>query len=312
MMKRIMTTIAILATLTLTGCSLNNELSPFIPVEAAGNESSITSNVSEVEEPTNSTSEVENETSINTSKPVESTSSKVEKPVESTSTTTEKPVSSSKVETPVSSSTSKVEKPASSSTTTSSKPVSSTSSTTTSKPVSSSTTSKPSTPVSSSSTTTSVSTSKPVEKVHDCSTDGHVWNVTTITSEPKWCREMHHVYDYGFDATLAERYLNAQESTYKIFKNTLKKMGIDGACGSGSVEVEVWGTETYETKICTICGHGEGGRYIATINPIGEWQFVDGVNRRLQISGINMNTLFYDPYNVPQVVIDNIILLNER
>ena len=272
-MKKIMTVIAILAALTLTGCSLNNEVRPFIPVEAAGNESSI---VSEVEEPTNSTSEVENETSINIPKPAASST---------VSSTESKPE----------------EKPVASTTT----------STTTSKPVSSSTTSKPSTPISSSSTTTtSVSTSKPVEKVHDCSTDGHVWNVTTTTTDPKWCREMHLVFDYGFDATLAERYLNATESTYKIFKKTLKEMGIDGSCGSATIEVEVWGTETYETKTCKICGNKEIDVNICTINPIGEWQFKDGVNRRFQVSGIDMNTLFYDPYNIPQVVIDNIRLAN--
>lgn len=291
MIKRIMITIAILAALTLTGCAENSEFNNNGTITGAndGGTSASFTGSSEVEEPANSTSEVENETSINTSEPVESTTSSTEskpgedpteKPVESTSSTVEKPVAST--------------------------------STTVEKPASSSTTSKPSTPVSSSSTTTSVSTSKPVEKVHNCSIDGHVWNVTTTTTEPKWCREMHDVCDFGFDVTLAERHFEFNEDPYKVFKNTLKEMGINGACGSASIEVEVWGTETYETKECTECGLGVGGKHVATINPIGEWQFKDGVNRRLQATGCDFNTLFYDPYNVPQVVIDNIRIYRNR
>lgn len=147
---------------------------------------------------------------------------------------------------------------------------------------------------------------------HNCDKDGHVWNVTTTTTEPKWCREMHNVYDFGFDATLAQRYLNNQASTYKIFKKTCKENGVSGVCGSATIEVEVWGTETYEIKDCVECGLIVDSSAIRTITPIGEWQFVDGVNRRLQATGCDFNTLFYDPYNIPQVVIDNIYIYENR
>ncbi len=147
---------------------------------------------------------------------------------------------------------------------------------------------------------------------HNCDKDGHVWEITYTTTEPKWCREMHNVYDFGFDATLAKRFLNTDESTYKIFKKTLKEMGINGACGSATIDVEVWGTETYESKECKVCGDTIGKGNSPTITPMGEWQFVDGVNRRLQVPGCDFNTLFYDPYNIPQTVIDNIYIYENR
>lgn len=150
MMKRIMAAIAILAAMTFTGCSENNELSGIVDsVETMGNETSTTFTVSEVKEPANSASEVETVPSGSIPKPVESTTSSVEskpeeKPVESTSTTTEKPASSSSAST-----TSKVEKPASSSSASSTSKIE--------KPASSSfasTTSKVEKPASSSTTTT--------------------------------------------------------------------------------------------------------------------------------------------------------------
>lgn len=314
MMKMIMTITAILATLTLTGCSLDNELRPFIPVEAAGNDSSIVSTVSEVEEPIASTSEVE--IVINVPKPAASTSivSSVEskpeeKPVESTSTIVETPV-----EKPIASTTSTVvEKPVASTSTSTVKPVASTTTTSSKveKPISSSTSSKPSVPVSTSTSYTKpvVSSSKPVEKVHNCSTDGHVWNVTTTTTEPKWCREMHVVYDNGYDVTLASRYLGVDGGqAYYTFIDNMEAIGVDGAAGSATIEVEVWGTETYETRKCTECGHLNVDANIFTITPIGEWRYINGVNPRTRNSVIKFDTLFYDPYNVPQEVINNINL----
>lgn len=119
---------------------------------------------------------------------------------------------------------------------------------------------------------------------------------------------MHNVTDFGFDLDLASKHfgIDAGEA-YKTFKNTCKENGVSGISGRATIDVEVWGTETYETKVCTICGHGEGGRYIATINPIGEWRYINGQNPRCSVNDrYNFNTLFYDPYNVPQVVIDNI------
>ncbi len=142
---------------------------------------------------------------------------------------------------------------------------------------------------------------------HNCDKDGHVWEITYTTTEPKWCREMHNVIDFGLDLDLASKYLdvNAGEA-YKIFKKTLKEMGIDGSSSSASIEVEVWGTETYEYKECKVCHNSVSSVNVCTITPMGEWQFVDGVNRRLQVPGCDFNTLFYDPYNIPQTVIDNI------
>lgn len=147
---------------------------------------------------------------------------------------------------------------------------------------------------------------------HNCDKDGHVWEITYTTTEPKWCREMHNVYDFGFDATLAKRFLNTDESTYKIFKKTCKENGVSGVCGSATIDVEVWGTETYEYKECKVCHNSVSSVNVCTITPIGEWQFVDGVNRRLQATGCDFNTLFYDPYNIPQVVIDNIYIYENR
>ncbi len=146
---------------------------------------------------------------------------------------------------------------------------------------------------------------------HNCDKDGHVWEITYTTTEPKWCREMHDVDDYGFDATLAAKYLgvSAGEAT-QILWNNLEAMGVSSAIGSATIDVEVWGTETYERKICKVCGDGMGSNH-ATITPMGEWRYINGQNPRCKDPRLNFNTLFYDPNNIPQVVIDNINLMDE-
>ena len=42
--------------------------------------------------------------------------------------------------------------------------------------------------------------------------------------------------------------------------------------------------------------------------PMGEWQFIGGKNPRMPDPRLDFDTIFYDPYNVPQKVIDNINL----
>ena len=55
------------------------------------------------------------------------------------------------------------------------------------------------------------------------------------------------------------------------------------------------------------CGHGV--QYTTpVITPMGEWQFIGGKNPRCTDSRLDFHTIFYDPYNVPQKVIDNINL----
>ena len=160
-------------------------------------------------------------------------------------------------------------------------------------------------------TTTTVTTTKPVETTapaYDCKRDGHKFVMTTITSEPMWCREIHWVFDFGFDLDLANRYFPNIANPYDVYLDTLSKMGVIGDSGMATVEVEVWGTKTYDTTVCTVCGDGKD--FIPndgyTINPIGEWQYVNGVNPRMANSSFDFNTIHYDPYNIPQKVVDNI------
>ncbi len=144
----------------------------------------------------------------------------------------------------------------------------------------------------------------------------HDWDVTYTTTEPKWCREMHDVLDCGFDVNLAAQYLgvNAGEA-YKIYVDNLEAMDIPVISSSCTRDVEVWGTETYWHKECK-CGHSIGSGNIHTINPMGEWRFIDGKNtcrngfhnelgRHTHPTPYNFNTLYYDPNNIPQTVIDN-------
>ena len=159
-------------------------------------------------------------------------------------------------------------------------------------------------------TTTTVTTTKPVETTaptHNCDKDGHKWSVAYVTSEPKWCRETHEVFDFGFDLTLCIRYFPNINDHYGTYINTLSKMGVEGNSGMATVEVEIWGTETYEVKTCKVCGAINTDYGTLTITPIGEWQYVNGVNpRMINDIGLDFNTLHWDPYNIPQKVIDNI------
>ena len=61
---------------------------------------------------------------------------------------------------------------------------------------------------------------------------------------------------------------------------------------------------------CKNCGIGVSYT-TPVITPIGEWQFLNGQNPRITDSRLDFNTIFYDPYNVPQKVIDNIILMDK-
>lgn len=158
-------------------------------------------------------------------------------------------------------------------------------------------------------TTTTTVTTKPVETTapaHNCDRDGHKWSVEYVTSEPKWCQENHMVYDFGFDLDLAARYFPNINDHYGVYLDTLSKMGVIGDSGMADVKVEVWGTETYEVKTCEVCGAINTDYGTLTITPIGEWQYVNGINPRMANGGFDFNTIHYDPYNIPQKVVDNI------
>ncbi len=67
---------------------------------------------------------------------------------------------------------------------------------------------------------------------------------------------MHLVADYGYDTTLAARYLGISNGeAAQILRNDLEAMGVNSDSGSAAIEVEVWGTETYESKECKVCGN---------------------------------------------------------
>lgn len=161
-------------------------------------------------------------------------------------------------------------------------------------------------------TTPPTTTTAPVPAVHDCSRDGHNWETVYIESEPKWCQEIHLVWDSGFDWDLARQLYPNINDPYEVMKDNFAKLtgypSAAAATGSATVKVEVWGTETWKYKECSVCHE----RYTneaepISINPIGEWQYVNGVNPRN--GGIAFNTLWYDPYNIPQDVIDTMIRL---
>ena len=142
---------------------------------------------------------------------------------------------------------------------------------------------------------------------HNCDIDGHIWDITYTTTEPKWCREMHNVLDYGFDVTLAERNFPNISDPCRVLWDNLDTMGVPSATGSATIDVEVWGTETYEHRECKVCGDTESYT-TPTITPMGEWRYINGKNPRCTDPRLNFNTLFYDPNNIPEVVIDNINL----
>lgn len=117
------------------------------------------------------------------------------------------------------------------------------------------------------------------------------------------CSEMHLVYDNGFDGTLASRYYGlSMGEAYQIFLESMEALGVSGESGSATVAVEVWGTETYEVKTCSVCGEVVADSDNITVEPIGEWQFSGGKNLRWE----GCDILFYDPYNIPQAAIDSI------
>ena len=143
--------------------------------------------------------------------------------------------------------------------------------------------------------------------MHNIDDPNHDWEITYTTTEPKWCEEMHFVTDYGYDMTLASKFLGVdQGQARRIFIDNMEAIGVNGASGSASTTVKVWGTETYETRECKNCGLSVGAGNIGKITPMGEWQFLNGKNPRITNPSLDFNTIFYDPYNVPQKVIDNI------
>lgn len=307
-MKKIIATI--LATLTLTGCNVTNE-KPVVNASDIINsvfENSTASTTTSTETPDETSTEASTvEDTTSTEAPTESTTEST--PTESTPASTTTSKVENKPEAPASStSTSKpAEKPASSSTTSKpSTPAASSTTTSTTKPAES--TSKPFTPASSSTTT---STSKPAEKPaettpkHNCSTDGHIWKSTYTTTEPKWCYDVHKIQRFGFDYDAAWDHFGTDVDVYQIFLDNMAALGIDADTGYSTYRVKVWGTETTQRDTCTVCGAIY--EHSSTINPLGEWQFKDDHNPTSYPDGINFDTLFWDPYNVPQVVIDNLI-----
>lgn len=332
MIKKFAATIAALAVLTLIGCAvsseinfndtadyISNETSASIEIDEANTYTSESTKNEDIENSVNSTvSAVDNEleeTSASNNEPNEIVdfTEKVEeeKPNIFSSSTNDNTsaVSSKPIESTVAS------KPSATSST--NKPIESTntpksSSTTTTKSLGKSAGKTSSAIASKSSTSSSTKVETPVEKpvkTHNCDVDGHVWEVTTITTEPHWCQEWHYVYDFGFDDDLASQLYPELENPYITYKETLSAIGVDGACGSATTKVEVWGTETYEMKTCTECGHIVDGSNATTINPIGDWHYINNTNPRAKYyndPNFNFNILFYDPYNVPQEVIDNI------
>lgn len=313
------TIIAILAVLMLTGCAENTEK----PIVNANDNiiNSVFENSTSVEEISSSKSEpVE---SVET----ENTSSDNISAVENNTTYSQSSSTGNSEETVISTPVSSI-----AGSTIESKPVSSSSSTSSSsKPVqSSSSISSSSKPVQSSSSistiqsSTQYSSSKPAEKPaettpkHNCSTDGHIWKTTYTTTEPKWHRESHIVTNFGFDKDLAQRLYPNLSDTYVTYINHLLNMGVDGASACGSTDVEVWAIETYETKVCTECGYtilsGDAvysftPLNVTSENPLGVWRFVNDQNpnaTNYSKVGLDFNTIHYDSYNVPQVVIDNI------
>ena len=346
-MKKSIKAISMIAVLTfsLTGCAYNNTVNEVNSalVETTSNEENSTSEATEPtsEETSSTTKETTSSSTIEekptTSTTATSTSSTVTKPTEKpavSSSSSSKPVSSSSK--PVSSSskpTSTTTKPVSSS----SKPTSSTTSSSTNKP-----TEKPThthnftkatctTPA----TCTSCGVTKGTVANHNykdghctycgkndpnyvapCKCDefnpddpNHDWEITYTTTEPKWCEEVHTVTDYGYDLTLAAKFLGVNEGkAYDIFTDNMDAIGVIGNSGNGTTTVKVWGTETYELRECKNCGLHIGGGNVGTITPMGEWQFLNGQNLRINDPRLDFNTIFYDPYNVPQKVIDNINL----
>lgn len=154
-------------------------------------------------------------------------------------------------------------------------------------------------------TTTPATTITTAPAVHTCT-----WETVYIESEPKWCQEIHYVFDCGFDYDLACQFYPNLENPYETMLNYVRSTyGISAGTGSATIKVEVWGTETYKYSECPVCHerYQTNDKPVA-INPIGTWQYVNGVNPRT--NGLGFNTLWWDPYNIPQDTLELLIAEN--
>lgn len=277
MMKKIMLMLTVLAALTLTGCSMNNERTgfildaeakdvssgedPYAAVRPSEDDESTTSSIVYSEKPVVSSS------TTSSTKPITSTTSNVEKPASSSTVSSANPVVSSvasstkPVEAPT---TSNVEKPTVSSTTSSTKPVEA--------PVHShtfteATCEKPATCTTCGETKGNALGHKYNEgvciicgkkdpnyvAVHNCKKDGHIWGeyYTKTYTEYFELKESHYVVANGFDITLAERYgCNTEPHFADIF-------GMVYSSGSKNVKTTATRTVTDYYHKCSECGTTE-------------------------------------------------------
>lgn len=143
----------------------------------------------------------------------------------------------------------------------------------------------------------------------------HVWKETYTKTEPKWHYEMHDVGSNGFDITLAKRYglctpgVNTMTELDEILMTP--EMGAPYGLpmllnsGSGSMNVRVWAIETYTTKTCINCGDTIEYMSPTSFEQLGEWEFPpDTIEVRKKM--YNSIQLWYDMYNIPQSVLDEI------
>lgn len=166
-------------------------------------------------------------------------------------------------------------------------------------------------------TTPTTTTTAPAPTVHE-----HDWKTVVVQSEPKWCQDIHLVWDSGFDIDLAWQFYPNLENPYETMCDYVKSTyGISAATGSATIKVEVWGTENWEVWECSVCH--EQAQYKdkpTSINPLGTWQYVNGINPRngeefkaLQVDDYyNFNTIWWDPYNIPQVTLDTLIWVDSQ
>ena len=148
----------------------------------------------------------------------------------------------------------------------------------------------------------------------------HEWDISTFTTEPGWVYDYRYLVDCGFDSELAAKYLGvSQGEAYNLFSDAMEAMDIPLVSSGLTRTVRVWGTITYETKRCDRCGLNVGrgsdiyGQPLGTVNTMGEWQLPEGEHARCTVLdyGIDFDPIFYDPYNIPQRVIDCHIRLNK-
>ena len=92
----------------------------------------------------------------------------------------------------------------------------------------------------------------------------HDWDITYITTEPKWCKEMHIITDYGYDINLASQLLGVDYGEAgRIFLDNMEAIGVNGHSGDATTTIQVWGTETFETRKCKAIPHN----YFRSIAP---------------------------------------------